>query len=78
MPNLSPRERDVLYLISKEYSNFGIAKLLYLSKNTIDTHRRNLFVKFRVRNSAGLMSRSYELGILPMKIPESLMALETT
>ncbi len=71
-PNLSTREKDVLYLISKEFSNSKIADFLYLSKNTIDSHRRNLFLKMHVHSSAGLIRRAYELKILPMEMPEAV------
>jgi len=78
-PNLSTREKDVLYLISKEMSNSKIADLLYLSKNTIDSHRRNLFLKMHVHSSAGLIRRAYELQILPMEMPEAVKTIvETT
>lgn len=71
-PNLSTREKDVLYLISKELSNSKIAEFLFLSKNTVDSHRRNLFLKMHVHSSAGLIRRSYELNFLPMETPEAV------
>ena len=70
--NLSDREMDVLYLIARENSNSKIAEILFLSKNTIDSHRRNLFLKMHVHSSAGLIRRAYELGILPMEIPDGV------
>jgi len=71
-PTLSTREKDVLYLISEELSNTKIAEFLFLSKNTVDSHRRNLFLKMHVHSSAGLIRRSYELNLLPMEMPESI------
>jgi DNA-binding NarL/FixJ family response regulator len=71
-PKLSTRETDILFLISKEFSNVKIAELLFLSKNTIDSHRRNLFLKMHVHSSAGLIRRAYELEILPMETPETV------
>jgi DNA-binding CsgD family transcriptional regulator len=70
--SLSDREMDVLYLIAREYSNSKIAEILFLSKNTIDSHRRNLFLKMHVHSSAGLIRRAYELKILPMEMPEGV------
>lgn len=70
--NLSDRELDVLYLIAREHSNSKIADILFLSKNTIDSHRRNLFLKMHVHSSAGLIRRAYELQILPMDMPEGV------
>ncbi len=71
-PRLSERETELLFLISRELSNAEIADLLYLSKNTIDSHKKNLYLKLNVTNSAGLVRRSYELGLLPMDKPASL------
>jgi len=70
--SLSDREMDVLYLIARENSNSKIADILFLSKNTIDSHRRNLFLKMHVHSSAGLIRRAYELSILPMEMPEGV------
>ena len=71
-PELTEREREVLFLISTEKSNSEIAELLFLSKNTIDSHKKNIFLKLNVSNSAGLIRRGFELGLLPMETPDSL------
>jgi len=68
--NISEREIEVLYLIAHEYSNREIAGMLYISVNTVDTYRRRLFMKFGVRNAAGLIRRAYEEGIFPMGMPD--------
>ena len=61
---ITQREKEVLHLISHEYTTIEIARKLYLSPHTIITHRRNLFVKLDVRNVAGLVRRGFEEGIL--------------
>lgn len=61
---ISKREKQVLDLIAFEYTAKEIARELYVSPNTIETHRRNLLMKLKVRNSAGLIRRSFELGLL--------------
>ena len=71
-PELTEREREVLFLISTEKSNYEIAELLFLSKNTINSHKKNIFLKLNVSNSAGLIRRGFELGLLPMETPDSL------
>lgn len=68
--NVSERESEVLYLIAHEYSNRDIARMLYISRNTVDTYRRKLFLKFNVKNAAGLVRRAYEEGVFPMEQPE--------
>lgn len=66
---ISERESEVLYLIAYEYSNREIAKMLYISVNTVDTYRRKLFMKFGVCNAAGLIRRAYEENVFPMERP---------
>jgi DNA-binding NarL/FixJ family response regulator len=53
--NLSPREIQVLQMISLEFTNTEISKKLYLSKRTIDNHRQNLLIKLKVKNTVGLI-----------------------
>ena len=72
---LTEREEQLLYLVSNEMSNAEIAKRLFLSKNTIDSHKKNLFLKLGVSNSAGLIRRAFELDLLPMEKPASLEEL---
>ncbi len=52
---LSPREKEVLQLICKEYSNQEIAEQLFLSIRTIEGHRNNLLLKTGCKNTAGLV-----------------------
>src|SRR6202165_3115011 len=47
---LSPREHEVLQLVSEGYSNAMIAGRLHLSENTIKTHVENLLARFNARN----------------------------
>lgn len=52
---LTGREQEVLVLIANEYSNAEIAEKLFISIRTVDTHRRNLILKLKVKNTAGLV-----------------------
>jgi two-component system NarL family response regulator len=47
---LSPREMEVLGLISKSYTNMDIGKKLFISEKTVKTHIKNIFEKLEVRN----------------------------
>lgn len=51
---LTEREIEILKLITQEYSTSEIAKKLDLGVKTIETHRRNLYKKLRVKNVVGL------------------------
>lgn len=52
---LTAREREVLLLICKEFTNAEIAQQLHLSARTVDGHRNNLLAKTGARNTAGLV-----------------------
>ncbi len=51
---LTQREIDVISLVAQEFTSLEIASKLNLSKNTIESYRRNLIAKLNVRNLAGL------------------------
>jgi DNA-binding NarL/FixJ family response regulator len=61
---LSPREKDIIKLIAQEYTTEQIAEKLFISKNTIETHRKNIFYKLDVKNIAGLVKKAIHLGIV--------------
>ncbi len=64
IPNLTKREKEVLSLISEEYTTQEISEKLYISINTVETHRKNLMQKFQVRNSVGLVKKAIELKLI--------------
>ena len=61
---LSHRESEVLHLIAYEHTNQDIASKLYISHHTVDSHRKTMQQKLRVKNTAGLIRRAFELGLL--------------
>ena len=61
---ISPREYEVLDLISLGYTTPEIASNLYVSKHTVITHRKNLLHKMKVKNAAGMVRKAFELGLL--------------
>lgn len=61
---LSPREKEIIQLIAQEYTTDEIAEKLFISKGTIETHRKNIFFKLQVKNIAGLIKKSIYLGIV--------------
>lgn len=52
---LSSREKEILNLICREFSNAEIAEKLFISVRTAEGHRNNLLVKTGCRNTAGLV-----------------------
>ncbi len=69
--NLTQREKEILELVSYEFSTHEIANQLFLSHHTILTHRKNLMNKFKVRNTAGLMRKGFEQGFLNLYTRQS-------
>ena len=63
---ITKREEEILRLIAQEYSNPEIAKELFISIRTVDTHRRNLLDKLQVKNTAGLVKYAYKLGLVQL------------
>ena len=55
LPLLSDREKDVLICVAKGMSNKEIAEQLYVSVNTVSTHRRNISSKLDIHTSAGFV-----------------------
>jgi len=52
---LTAREKEVLELILKEFSNQEIADKLFISSRTVEVHKRNLLEKTGAKNTAGLV-----------------------
>jgi len=57
------REKEVLKLIVQEFTTAEIADRLFISQNTVDTHRKNLVSKLNVRNMAGLVKYALQNGL---------------
>ena len=64
---VSKRELEVLELISHEFNSGQIANQLYISVNTVVTHRKSLLKKLRATNAAGLVRRGFEYGLLHLR-----------
>jgi DNA-binding NarL/FixJ family response regulator len=51
LESLTPRERDVLALMAEGRTNVGIARRLWLSDRTVETHVTNILVKLGLDSS---------------------------
>jgi DNA-binding NarL/FixJ family response regulator len=56
---LTDREREIVKLIAKEYSNKDIAEELFISERTVETHRKNIFKKTGTNSLVGLIKFAY-------------------
>jgi two-component system response regulator NreC len=63
LPVLTPREKDVLLLLARGYTNRQIATELHLSQRTIEGHRASLVNKLRVSSRVELMNYVEEHGL---------------
>ena len=61
---LTNREIEVLDLLSAGYSTPEISGILYLSTETIKTHRRKLIIKLKAKNVANLIRIAFEKEII--------------
>lgn len=52
---LTPREKEILYLVLRGYTSRQIARRLHLSIYTVKTHRKAIHRKLRVNNLARLI-----------------------
>lgn len=52
---LSEREIEVITMIAEGLTNIEISDKLFLSKHTINTHRKNIMAKLGVKNTAGIV-----------------------
>jgi DNA-binding NarL/FixJ family response regulator len=60
---LSKKEKEIIKLITEGLQSKEIAEKLFISKTTVDTHRRNIHRKLNTTNSGDLLRLVYE-GIL--------------
>ena len=56
IPRLTKREKEILKLLTEGKTSIAIAEELFLSPLTVDTHRKNIIHKFKVKNVAELIS----------------------
>lgn len=61
---LTPRELEIALLMAAGLSTKAIAENLFLSVNTIDTHRKNIFSKLDVHNVAELIHWLRNRGLI--------------
>jgi two-component system response regulator NreC len=61
---LSDREREVLRLLALGHTNQEIAKQLYVSVRTAETHRAHIMQKLRLTTRAELVRHALEHGLL--------------
>jgi DNA-binding CsgD family transcriptional regulator len=62
---LSPREQEIVRMVSHGYPTKTIAAVLEISTWTVSTHLRRIFAKLGVRTRAAMVARALEEGLAP-------------
>lgn len=71
LEGITDREREVLLLIARGFSNVEIAGRLFLGVATVKTHITRLLAKLHARDRAQLVIAAYESGLVSPVIPDA-------
>ena len=69
IPALTPRQQQILSLITDGFTSREIGKQLKISVQTVEVHRFNLMRRLDVRNVAQLIRQALVLEYLPKSYP---------
>ncbi|RYY35160.1 MAG: response regulator transcription factor [Sphingobacteriaceae bacterium] len=61
---LTDREVEIIRLIEKDMNNKQIARQLFISERTVETHRKNILRKTNTQTVVGLLKYAYERKII--------------
>jgi len=61
---LSQREKEIVISICEGFTTMEISEKLFISKNTVETHRKNIFFKLNISTTAQLVSIAMKFGII--------------
>jgi len=64
IPPLTKREKEILSHIAEGLTNIQISEKLFISIDTVDSHRKNLHTKLNVKNTAMLIRFAMENNLL--------------
>lgn len=62
IPHLTIREKEILTLICQEHTIREIGDTLHIAASTVETHRKNLFIKMKVKSQSGLVREAIRFG----------------
>ncbi|MGH1383512.1 response regulator [Kordia sp.] len=61
---LTPREIDILKLIAQNKKTKEIAELLFISVNTVQSHKKNLYSKLNIHSVSELVTYAFQHGFV--------------
>jgi len=59
VPRLTPRQKDLLYLLAAGHTNTQIARRLGISEGTVRTHLENLYGRLNVSSRTAAVTRAF-------------------
>jgi DNA-binding CsgD family transcriptional regulator len=62
--SLTNREKEILALVAEGMTSEEIAKAIHLSRHTVNTHRKNIYRKLSIQNSADLLKVAEVFGFI--------------
>lgn len=62
--SLSKREKEIVIEIGKGLSSEQIAEKLFLSYYTVETHKKNIYLKLNVKTTAELIKKAIYIGVI--------------
>ena len=70
---LSPKELEVLQLVADGKDSREIASILYITENTVESHRSHIMRKLGATNAADMVMKAITLGLIPPSFLHSLI-----
>jgi len=64
LEGITNREYEILILLSRGYNSREIGKRLFITEDTVNTHRKKLLLKLNAANSAALVRIAFEKGLI--------------
>lgn len=64
VPKLTRREKEVLIEAALGLTTTEIADKLFISSHTVESHRKNLIVKFNTKNLSSAIKLAHEYGLI--------------
>lgn len=62
---LSPKELEILQLLAKGMNSKDIAEAMFITVNTVESHRSHIMRKLGAANAADMVMKAVTLGLIP-------------
>jgi DNA-binding CsgD family transcriptional regulator len=74
VPQLTPRQNDLLRLVAAGHTNTQIARRLGISEATVRTHLENIYERLQVSSRTAAVTRAFPTGVASLPVPRWLDA----